>query len=614
MVLTLEQTTNRPLVDLIPDDGRPDLARVLSMEAQATDYFRGFHKQCEEEDEYYFGTKKIPVPEGMNIDPVRPATAFAIVNIATDHVDVNNLAIDVPLMPRSRARAEKLKKYYQGVWLSIKKPVLRTSVRHAFQYGLGWLSPRYLPNLYPDAPLRSTYDTEEQYKEALGDFQEKRRIAFPLDCLNINPKNMLWDDSRTGPRWAIYKVQSQVGDLRHQYPEWAKKRGQTSIVNFMEYWDEEWAGFIADNEWVWGPERHGYGFLPFIPILPANSIDWDADRPEMRYRGILKPVHSLLDAEARVTTQMEAILRKHAWTTLDFSPETSRQAAEDSADDYDIFSGKNVLNPGVRVSVSPVPPLPPDLIGHLGTVQTMIEEATFPNVVRGIRPKGISAGFALSVLAGVGKLVFQGVADGTSRAVERCNSGFASMVENLIQGPVTVHARSEIHQFDQTIGPDDIRGYHENIVTLKAEAPEEREREALLARQLFMAGIISKYEAQRRAGIVNPLEEQDQIAAEQLLELLRPEQAEALKQKLGLAGGGVAAEVAGAVNEGNRFLPNMPQLQRPGEANNQRARIASRAGQPSVFPQGLSGIEQLGNRLGGPAGGAVGVPSGQTVR
>jgi hypothetical protein len=201
MVLTLEQTTNRPLVDLIPDDGRPDLARVLSMEAQATDYFRGFHKQCEEEDEYYFGTKKIPVPEGMNIDPVRPATAFAIVNIATDHVDVNNLAIDVPLMPRSRARAEKLKKYYQGVWLSIKKPVLRTSVRHAFQYGLGWLSPRYLPNLYPDAPLRSTYDTEEQYKEALGDFQEKRRIAFPLDCLNINPKNMLWDDSRTGPRW-----------------------------------------------------------------------------------------------------------------------------------------------------------------------------------------------------------------------------------------------------------------------------------------------------------------------------------------------------------------------------------------------------------------------------
>ena len=121
----------------------------------------------------------------------------------------------------------------------------------------------------------------------------------------------------------------------------------------------------------------------------------------------------------------------------------------------------------------------------------------------------------------MGRLVFQGVASGMARAIEQVNSNLARLVENKVMGPITVHARSEAHSFDQTIDPDDVKGYYENIVTLKAEAPEERERESLLAMRLRQPGpdgmpLISLYEAMKRSGVANPLEMMNQIAAEMI--------------------------------------------------------------------------------------------------
>ena len=104
-------------------DKKPTLDDILALHRDGSEYFSTFHKQCQEEEDYYRGRKVVPTPEG--IDAVWPSTATGIVNIATDHVDVNNLAIDVPSSPRSRARAERIMKFLQGVWLSQKKPEKR---------------------------------------------------------------------------------------------------------------------------------------------------------------------------------------------------------------------------------------------------------------------------------------------------------------------------------------------------------------------------------------------------------------------------------------------------------------------------------------------------------
>jgi hypothetical protein len=617
MVIATRERTNGVWVPGIPeDDGKPTLDNILTLFKESLRYFQSFRSQCDIEEDYYHGRRSVPHPTG--IDPVWPATAGAIVNVATDHVDVNNLSIDVPSAPRSRARAERIKKFYQGAWLSIKKPVLRTAVRQAFLYGIAWMKDMFDADRWPNAPVMDDYgDDEPAYKAALKAFMEERDISWPIEVIVVNPKNLLWDDSKIRVKWVIEYYDQPVRELTKRYPEWTTSKKPTEMATWKEYWDEEWVAYLADDEFVWGPHRHGYGHLPYTPVLPVLSHTFEDGNPEERYRGVLKPVHSLLDEEARLMTQIGSIVRTTAWRTLDFHG--PKGLATEAADAYELFGGKNILPPGVTVEMSPMAQVPPDLYQQLNVVQTQIETATFPNVIRGVRPRGVSTGFAISVLAGMGRLVFQGVADGIRHAIETVNSNMGRLVEHKLRGRVTVYARTEVHNFDQAISPEDFRGFYENSVQVKAEAPEERERESLLAMRLFSQKMISLYEAQRRSGILNPLEEQMQIRAEQLLNT--PEfmqaQAQLLMERIGLpqqlaqsvetAGGGGGGGI-GSQNVGGA------QLQRPGERNIQQARVASREDRPSVFPRGLSGLDILGQQIGGAKGGAAGMPSGQTIR
>lgn len=608
----------------------PPLHYVLSLFEAYRPYYLPFHNQCATEEAYYFGRRAIPHPEGH--DPTWTASPRAIVDTASDHVDIRNFAISVPEPSLSaRARAERLQQFYTAAWSNLKGPVLRTAVKHGFLYGLAWLKPMFNGDMWPDAPRFSDYfifspdgktyvGDARAYRDTIRDFMERRSLTFPLAVYNVNPKNLIWDDSRVGPKWAIefYTVQSDA--VAAKYPQWYGKHG---LISWLEYWDDRWFGYIADNQWVLGPYEHGYGFLPYVPVLPAHSLDWDQGLPEYRYQGILAPVHSLLDAESRILTALEAIVRTFGWRNVDFFGDGP--AVDMAMEDYSFFGGPNKIPRGVEIKPSPVPQPPGELWQQLNVVQNLIEAATFPNVVRGVRPRGVSAGFALSVLAGMGRVKFAGMADAMAHAIEGVNSSWALLVQNKIRGRVTAHARSEIHSFDAAIGPDDIRGLIENIVLLKAEAPEEREREALLGLRLYMAGIISQYEAMRRAGVVKPLDEMIQIEAEQLSKM--PELM-AEKARIAAQGVGLLTQLAEAAGTplGRRFSPPVERQspfgnqfmglggeQRVGERNIQQGRVASREGRPSVFPQGMNDMDIIARLLGNAPGGAVGVPSGQVV-
>lgn len=601
---------------LSPAGGRraPDRDRVMTLLADFKEYYRGFHQQCQEAEDFYF--LRFPQDSVPGIPSMVPATARAKVNIATDHVDVNNLSIDVPLAsPRAAARAERIQKFLIGTWMQTRQPVLRTSVRHAFLYGIAWRKRMFAPELWPDAPRFDDYHDAASYREALADFMEKRSLSYPLISRNVNPKNLIWDDSRAGRKWAIEFYQRDVQDIARRYPEWVGKTAGNRLTDWVEYWDDTWCMYLAGGEVVWGPYEHGYGFVPYVPLMPNNALDFDDGPPQDRYQGILYPIRNLLQAQARLLSQHEAILRTVSWRTLDFfgPPQIAKQTMEE----YQLFGGKNVIPTGVEVKPSPVVQVPPEIMSELSRVEGLIDEATFPDVLRGARPTGISTGFGVSVLAGMGRLVFQGIADGLARSIEEENQCILKLVENKIQGRITVHARTDIHSFDQSIGPDDINGYYENTVKIKAEAPEERERESLLAMRLWDGGtgIIDLYEAQRRAGVANPLEMQNRQAAERIMS--SPEfqlaQAQAALELLGYPQ--QQAEASSLTGQVPRRLGNTnlggAQLPRPGERNLQEARIDSRNGVPSVFPQGMGGLDMLGNRLGNPAGGAVPMPNGR---
>jgi hypothetical protein len=587
----------------------PELDEILTLKSDYEEYFASFHERCDLVDDYLAERNSVPSPEGFQ--PIHSAKARATINNAAAHVDVNNVDIDVPLTSqRAKARAERLQKFYQGTWLNVDSSIKRRAVRHAFSYGVGWFKQTWATDLWPDAPHLADFATDEEFKDALDDFQAERDINFPIRVDVVHPRQMIWDVSRLGHRWAMefYETRGNdrtIQDLQMKFPEWSGYTQSSGLVSWIEYWDDRYCVFIINNEIAWRGE-HNYGFMPYIEVFPDQGNHGDNGSPEDRYIGILDGGYELLDEIDRSLTAHSAILRAYAWQTLDFAGPD--HLVEPARENYEIFGGKNSIPTGVSVSASPKISPPQELLNHLATIETEYESLTFPDVVRGIRPTGVSSGFQTSVLAGMGRLVFQPVADAMANAIMRCNSNFAKLVENKALGKITVHARSDIHAIDQTIGPDDIRGYYENKVTLKAEAPEERERESMLAIRLLQSGIISLYEAQKRAGVVNPLEMQVDIISEQLerspesMALLQ----QLVSQRVGLFNQfaqtlDAQAQAPTSPNTGNQFLPNQSQLQRPGEANIQRQR---------VFARGIGEQDVLGSILGGAAGGEIALPSG----
>ena len=610
-------------VDTFNEDNPPSLDEIMSLKADYQPYYQEFHDNCGLVDDYYYRRHTEPVPEGHK--QITTSKAYSIIETAVNHVDVNNVSIIVPLSsPRAKARAEKLQKFYQGTWANIKMPVKRDVTRHAFAYGIGFFKTMWRTDQWPDAPRLDDYENDEDYKEALDEFMDRRGISFPISVEQVNPQRLIWDDSKLGAHWFIeFYERHDADDLKHRFPEWSGHTERNGVINWVEYWDDKWVVYIANNEVVWS-SAHGYGFVNYIPVYPANTMNSNDGLPHERYQGLLNPIFSLLDEHQRVVNAISAMVRSVAWRTLDFGSGPGRattQEIEEVKSNYEIFGGMNTVGK-VEVKPSPMVVLPPDLFSQRDNLETQIEESTFPNVIRGMRPKGVSSGFQVSVLAGMGRLVFQGVADGMARAIEQCNTNFARLIENKVQGKLTIHARTEIHNFDQAIGPEDVKGYYENMASLKAEAPEEREREAILAQRLWNngEGIISLYEAQRRSGVLSPLEMQlDQQAERSLrsptiqafIEQQVAERVGLLQQLVGQVPG--QAPAMGGVNQG-QFAPGLSQLQRPGETNIQGARVAAQTASQSVFPDNFGGIDSLGSILGTPNGGAQAQPNGEIVR
>lgn len=602
----------------------PTVSQIAAMLDSSKNYYSKFHFNCREVDDYYYMRNRIFGAEEQYPFQVNPATAMSIIDTAVNHVNIENLDIEVPApSPSARGKAEKMSKFLMGFWHGQPRPVLRQRCFDAFAYGVAWSKIQFAPERWPVAPMREMFDTDKDYYAAVIEFIDKRHISRPFTVRSVHPTNIVWDDSELGPRWVIEFYDRPTQDVFRRFPEW---NGQASdgYTQWIEYWDDKYCVFIAGNQIVRTYE-HGYDFLPYTMVEPADSLRSYSGRPEERYQGFVHPILSLIDAEARYMTRADAIWARYSYPSVDFRNDSNDESARRDAGRYKLFGARNVLSRGTEVDVSPMPQQSPDTPFLLNEVRMARQKATYPDVVDGFNPTGVSAGWALGLMASSGALAFSGVASGIARSIEEDNEKLLRMVETKAGVPVTVSARTTRRRFEQRISPDDIRHYYTNHVILKAEAPEEQERSALLGKNLYQADIISKMEAMRRAGVQRPMEEMTWMQAEKWLEtdMIRmfSEQEIAKRYKLldqllmlqnaeGAGGGGDV--LGGLLNTGNRF-EGLPQLPRMDERSIQAGRVASLQGQQSVYPQGISDLAMLGGRMATNPGTPQRTPNGRMV-
>src|SRR3990167_3235402 len=188
------------------------------------------------------------------------------------------------------------------------------------------------------------------------------------------------------------------------------------------------------------------------------------------YRSMLFPVRNLLDAEVKTKSQLQVMIRNTAWTQYlairntgfdKVAPGTIAQ----------MTSAEAVA--AVRAVTEYQPAVFQGIMQHGAEISASIEEGTYPQVVKGIKAKGIASGYGQNSLVAQAKVRFGPVAVALQSMLSEFFSDYARCIENVVEEPVPVWGPLAGGFVDAVLDPKDIDGYYFNIVTVNPMVPGE---------------------------------------------------------------------------------------------------------------------------------------------
>jgi len=497
----------------------PELSLFWIAEKSATgnEIFRNFKNQCKMLDDFFLNDFDFSVPENGTM--IRLGTAQSVINTLVAHVSPQFLDISVPPPgPRGQARAENMEKFLTGAHHMIehRSPVYRELTKHAGLYGIAWEKLEFIANEWSDFPEPPPHmEEDETYRERVQEVIEKRSITWPIKSIAVNPQNLVWDmNNGTQPRWVIYEYQVDAEWVQAHFPEWGKYT--KGYVKFQEVWTASQVAYVANNEWVMEPRRHGYGRLPWIMYWPQMGLDTGSSEPEKLYMGLLNGSTEMIRAQSQLASHYIDIVGKSAWPTLEFTgPPGITEEVQAAWDDTP--GSKNIKPPQVQVGVGQTPRPPAEIGIAKQFLDEAIEANTVPAVARGQRPAGAASGYHTAVLAGIASLNFGAVKEAMERGLQDKGEIILRIVELVINDKVTVFGKTEAGVLDAAIKPSDIKGHYVNIVRINSVSPEEQERRLNLWANLWRSGYVDLDTALRKGGVSNPLEVRAKILEEQFL-------------------------------------------------------------------------------------------------
>lgn len=490
------------------------------------------------------------IPSG--IDVTIPSTARAIVDESVDHSDFNPdwLKINLPtygLTQDNESRSSKLRSFligflaYQAEHGNDVSPY-RDWLKNIYLHGKGVYKICADYDNWPSLDIpegTKQYEADQMERDMSA---EKEFAGIPAVLRSIYPLAMYEDLSVGEKNWAIEVYEYGAAEIAPLYEDWVPKtRGKNGSPLTREemeaanprlaIWDCYQTGYEDGKYGVWRqvlinetPIGSEQGYRPVEPdmISPANGPDsepvWYKNEPfpyvikfsglgrqssgkyEEKARGILTAVTSLLKAEARRLTQLDAIISQMAWPTIFVTGSRSR---------FTVGFGPNVVNfvpPGTTVTpVTPQIPAGP-VQAALATIQSGIERGTFGSVIRGDKPPNTTSAAQLAILSGQARLRFGAISMQHQAALSEVSMKLGHIVKHVINEPVTIWQTDDTDAESDTknvIKPSDIPDRLIVRYTITTDPAEARDREIQLASYMFEKGAIDLEEFRERCGIRN---------------------------------------------------------------------------------------------------------------
>ena len=471
-----------------------------------------------------------------------PSTARAVVDEATDHSDFDPtwLKLRIPtygLEFDAEETAGRLRSWFVG-WAMHQMQTandvspFRDWTKDLFLYGKAvWKIIADHEN-WPVVLGDEGKATPEEIAAERDRVVKARQGIIPIVLRTIYPLAVYEDPAVGEKQWAIEEYDHEATEILPRYKDWlpsgksrpdAAKRRKEMLDDadlHVKLWDcyqigegdyegEKVCGLwhqVLINE---GPESAFTAatppvFLPYEPFPYTIKFSGFGRQSSGRYhekaRGILFAAQSLIKAEARRHSQLDAIISQFAWPTTVVTGPKGR---------FDFKWGPNEVNyvpPGVTVTaVTPTIPAGP-VQAALATIQAGIERATFGSVIRGDKPPQTTSAAQLSILSGQARLRF-----GSPRMQQEAGlRDIASKAFHIIK--YVMRSESYVLQLDDTsetdpkqvvIRPEDIPEPFFMDVKIKGDPVELQEREMNRAIMLKREGIIDEEEAAEMSGVTD---------------------------------------------------------------------------------------------------------------
>lgn len=476
---------------------------VLAKFRVAENYWKPLHSEMETDKAIFNLALPVRAPDGYNV--IYPDTGRTIVMTAADHVAGDSPKVQVPEAGLSKAaqdRSERLEKGLQAALYRAQAALLENPIRTLVINGL-WSGmmvaqgPIFDAEAWGMEPVESDYDDGEAYADDRDEYEDNKKVKWPFFWRAIDPRYVYPDPGTCGKKWVIVSYERIAGDIKAQWPQWDMRLKGTSSdqplpedakVQWYEYWDETKRIYMVGGE-ILDQRPHRYGKPPF-QIRSAGYGD-DSGKPEERFRSILWPARSLLVAQIGAWSHRDALIRRTAWTQMlapknagfdSLEPGTVKELEERFLADPNLIRAVSEINP---VAISAVD-------GEIASLDFQIEKATFPNVVQGIRAKGINSGYGQNSLVAQAKVKYGAVAVNLKSLLEEFLVDLAHCVEKVVEEPVPVWGHTQWGSVDSVLRPEDIDGLRYVVVTVNPKLPADRANEVEIGGAMLDRGVIDK--------------------------------------------------------------------------------------------------------------------------
>ena len=460
-----------------------------------------------------------------NVPLTIPSTARAIVDEATDHSDFDPrwLRVHTPtygMTEDAAGRSSLLRAflpgwlYYQITHTNDVSP-LRDYLKNMYLYGKAVWKVYYDKTEWPQPDFvdgMTVGDVEEANERVKAD----REFVMPVIMRSIHPMALREDPAPGRKKWGIEVYERSPLSIRALYEDWMPEGLEEETMEdpnaMVELWDCYQIGEENGEQGIYHQvlvnERTGaYSeatqrvFLPGEPypyIVKYSGFGRQSGRYEEMARGLLYSVDSLLRAEGRRQTQLDAIVSAMAWPTIFVTgPRTV----------FKVEYGPNVVNyvpSGVQVSTV-TPPIPAGPIQtSLAMIQQGIERGTFGSVIRGEKPPQTTSAAQLAILSGQARLRFGSIKIHVEASLLEAFQKAMYIIKYAVKDPVTLWQWDDTDASEPSklvIKPSDIPFPLVAHIEVLSDPTEEQERRAQFATFLLEKNIIDWEEAAERSGV-----------------------------------------------------------------------------------------------------------------